>query len=142
MALLRDLRFAARQLRFAPGYSLAAIATLALAIGASTAIFSAVYAVLLKPERSATRKLARRLGTTPAQVRVMTSYLQYATSADDNGCRTRGGGLIVMERRARLRGEPVKGRHCVSGNFFELGCAMPRLGPKIRPDATPQRARQ
>ena len=49
MTFLRDLRFAARQLKSAPGYSLAAIATLALAIGASTAIFSAVYAVLLKP---------------------------------------------------------------------------------------------
>ena len=39
MTFLRDLRFAARQLRFAPGYSLAAIATLALAISASTAHF-------------------------------------------------------------------------------------------------------
>ena len=42
-------RFAARQLRPRPVTPLAAIATLALAIGASTAIFSAVYAVLLKP---------------------------------------------------------------------------------------------
>ena len=49
MTFLRDLRFAARQLRLAPGYTAAAIVTLALAIGASTAIFSAVYAVLLKP---------------------------------------------------------------------------------------------
>ena len=47
--LLRDLRLAGRQLRLSPGYAVAAVATLALAIGASTAIFSAVYAVLLKP---------------------------------------------------------------------------------------------
>lgn len=47
MAFLRDLRVAARQLAAAPGYSLAAVTTLALAIGASTAIFSAVYAVLV-----------------------------------------------------------------------------------------------
>jgi ABC-type antimicrobial peptide transport system permease subunit len=43
------MRQALRQLLKAPGYTLAAITTLALAIGASTAIFSAVYAVLLKP---------------------------------------------------------------------------------------------
>jgi ABC-type lipoprotein release transport system permease subunit len=43
------MRLALRHLRKPPGYALAAIVTLALAIGASTAIFSAVYAVLLKP---------------------------------------------------------------------------------------------
>ena len=49
MDAFNDLRFGLRRLRSAPGYAIAAVATLALAIGASTAIFSAVYAVLLKP---------------------------------------------------------------------------------------------
>jgi hypothetical protein len=47
--LLNDGRFGVRQLRKNPMFALTTILTLALGIGATTAIFSLVYAVMLKP---------------------------------------------------------------------------------------------
>lgn len=47
--LVRDLRHGARALLAAPGFTLVAVVTLALGIGATTAMFSLVYGVLLRP---------------------------------------------------------------------------------------------
>jgi hypothetical protein len=46
--MLADLRDALRQLRKAPGFALTAVITLALGIGATTAIFTLVHQVMLK----------------------------------------------------------------------------------------------
>ena len=140
MSFLRDFRLAARQLRLAPGYTLAAVATLALAIGASTAIFSAVYAVLLKPMPiRAPEQLVVAWGTSAAlNMRVIElSYLDI----ENIGKATPQVGAVAAVGSSSWtdvlegEGEPAKiPTFGVSGNFFEVLGATPHLGRTLRPD--------
>ena len=138
--LLRDLRLAGRQLRLSPGYAVAAVATLAMAIGAGTAIFSAVYAVLLKPTPiRAPEQLVMGWGTSSAlNMRVI--ELSYLDIQDIGAATPEVGAVASIGSSAWTlildgEGEPVKLRSFgVSGNFFDLIGAVPELGRTIQPD--------
>jgi predicted permease len=60
--MLADLRYAVRQLRKSPGFALTAVLTLALGIGANTAIFTVVDSIMLRPLPFAQQDRLMRIG--------------------------------------------------------------------------------
>ena len=83
--LLQDLRFALRAFRRAPAFPLAAITTLALGIGATTAIFSTLNAVLLKPLPYPQAENLYGIRTTLTDGRVTTGMLSNGEVSRLNG---------------------------------------------------------
>jgi len=137
----RDLRYAARVLRKSPTFTAAAVATLALCIGANTAIFSVVDAVLLRPlpyphpdrlawvarhyhdQRSEGEGLAEN-GRIWEAVRDNAGYLDAAVFSD---------GSMGVNFAAGGRVEYVKQQRVASGFFRVLGIA-PLIGREFSAD--------
>lgn len=131
---MNEIRLAVRTLLRRPGFALAAVLTLALGIGGSTAIFSVVHAVLLRPLpfRAPDRLyrleqvLVREPGTTvettlPSlegwrrEVEGVEALAAYATSAGTSVLETEGTTILVRER-------------LVTGNLFRVLGVRPLEG--------------
>ena len=133
MLTLNDLRIAVRQLRRAPGYTAATVATLALAIGATTVIASAVQAVLLRPLPIADpARLVVSWGSNPSLTSgvIELSYLDVAGIGQDSRSLIRTAAVASSAWPTVLdgAGDPVKlAAAGVSGTFFDtLGAGAAR----------------
>ena len=120
---LRDLRFALRQMRRSPGFTLTAILTLALGIGASSAIFCIMDGLWLHPMPVPRQsELARVFSTTGQDPEGAFTYSEYATLAQRA---TAFRGLAAIGRRGSLMPRPdgtstMLLTNVVSSNFFDL----------------------
>src|SRR5688572_23665428 len=129
---MNDLRYALRQLRQSPGFTLIAILTLALGIGANTAIFSVIYAVLLQPlPYPEAEKLVILTETSTNQPQISVSYPNYLDWRRENTvfehlavARRESFNLSGLEGRAP---EQVPGG-LVTANFFKVIGLTPQLG--------------
>jgi len=123
---LQDLRFAFRNLRRTPAFPIAAIATLALGVGATTAIFSTVNAALLRPLPYPNANDLYSMRTTLTDGRLTTGFL-----APNEVLRLNLGGAPSLVKAVGLQpfdltlmkddATPIKTRvFGVSEGFFEM----------------------
>ena len=140
MALAHDLRYAARALGRSPGFTTVALVTLGLGIGATTAIFSVLNAVLLRPmpypdadrivqvfqtiERPAVGT-PLRTGLTPDQFQIWRDQARTVSHVGVHGNRTYT--LTGLDEAVRLNGAAV------TPSIFPLLGVAPLLGRPFDP---------
>jgi predicted permease len=134
--LYQDLRFAIRQLRKAPSFAATAVLTLALGIGANTAIFSLVNSLLLKPlplpKPEQIAALVRRENNGPLQQTLSWSEFKQVRAQSGRSFSD------IFAYTLNLDGLAVKGQQpdrimttFVSGNYFEGLGLKPAAGRLI-----------
>src|SRR5580704_3201184 len=136
--LLQDLRYALRQLRKSPGFTAVAVLTLALGIGANTAIFGLLDQALLRalPVKEPDRLVLLRYSgsnrghlSSRSDGKLYFSYPMYRDLRDRNAVFS---GVIAtdwMQAGLQWHNQPeLIGTELVSGNYFDVLGVQPALG--------------
>ncbi|MDP9003524.1 MAG: ABC transporter permease [Verrucomicrobiota bacterium] len=137
-SLLQEMRLAVRSLLKRPGFTSVAILTLALSIGASTAIFSVLDAVLLRPLPYPDQERIVELRELDQKGRGM-SFAQ--PNFDDLRARAHSFEFLAQysppwPQAVAGGSEPVRTNSCaVSSDFFRLLGVTPILGRVFSPDS-------
>jgi predicted permease len=149
--LLQDLKYGARMLRKRPGFTVVAVLTLALGIGANTAIFSSVNAILLQPlPLPEGDRLVLFTDTTHEGTSVgspsdgvwerysMGSYRHFARSIpvfeDLAAFRSGEARLNVLGEKDGAPESLLASGHLVSGNYFKVVGIQAKVGRALTPD--------
>ena len=148
MKLLDDIRYALRQFKNAPGFTATAVLTLALGIGATTAIFTLMQEVLLKSLPVARPEELWRVGNEEICCMqrglqgswALFSFRQYQLFAENTSgfaglAAFQAGESLIGVRRAgdNRPSEPFSGEY-VSGNFFRTLGVQPWIGRLMTDD--------
>ncbi len=129
-ALGRDLRLGLRGIRAAPGFSCVVILTLALGIGATTAIFSVVHAVLLAPlPYPDAERLVWLEEATPRAEGISVTWVNYLCWRRESRSFDEMAGFEAMHLTLTGRGEPMLTRAgAVTSGFLRLVGMRPAGG--------------
>src|SRR5882724_6028629 len=130
-SLVQDLRYGLRMLAKNPGFTAVAIITLSLGIGANTALFSVVYAVLMRPlpypHASRLVSISQEIHTLKAEIAAGADYLDWRDqnhTFQDMAAYDESGGFNLS---GRGRPERVVAALVSSTLFSTLG-VRPNLG--------------
>ena len=134
--LLQDIRYSLRMFAKNPGFAAIAILTLALGIGANTALFSVVNGVLLNPlAYPHSEQLVTVYGKTPGFARAPISYLNFLDW--QRATRTFSSMALYRNEPYNLTGTgetELVGGSMISADFFPTLGVTPTLGRNFRPD--------
>ncbi|MBV9307743.1 MAG: ABC transporter permease [Acidobacteriaceae bacterium] len=130
--LWQDLRYSIRTLRKSPAFTMIAVGTLALAIGANTAIFSIIESVMLRPlpYKDPGRLALLANGTTYTDFKI---WKLQNRSFEDMAAYYRLGGRSRVTLIGPSDPESIQGAF-VSANFFPLLGVQPLIGRWLTPD--------
>lgn len=129
----QDMRHAVRQLRRNRGFTLTAVLTLGLGIGATTAIFSAVYTLLLRPLPYADASRLMSVSGTDGGALLDPDFVAVRSRA--KSFEQFAGLHVAGQDNMTGSGDPVRvARASVTANFFPTLGVVPALGRNFLPD--------